>query len=331
MILVTAANGNQCRLLVPKLLAAEQPVRACVRSQASAEHLRALGVREVVVGDITEPAVLGEAIRGVEKVYHVGPTAHPRERAMGLAVVDAARAEGVKHLVFSSVLHAITTDLVQHEIKRDIEEHVLSSGLEFTILQPANYMLPLKLRPVFEKSVFELSWSLERRQSLVDLGDVTDVACMALINSERHAGATYDLGDIISRVLGRPIKVREIDADTYLKAWVGDADPRQLTHQISVLRAITSRYSSHDFVGNPNVLTWLLGRPPTTFEAYVRNQQDEFLRKGGGVAEPVPGSGVPPWHGHGSRPHVAAAEAPLRGQEELPCPNGRHLPLEDGL
>ena len=283
MILVTAANGNQGRLLIPKLLAAEQPVRACVQSQASAEHLRALGVPEVVVGDITEPAVLATAIQGVEKVYHVGPTAHPRERAMGLAVVDAARAEGVKHLVFSSVLHAITTDLVQHEIKRDIEEHVLSSGLEFTILQPANYMLPLKLRPVFEKGVFELSWSLERRQSLVDLGDVTDVACMALIESERHAGATYelvapgrytahDLGDIISRVLGRPIEVREIDADTYLKAWIGDADPQQFTHQISVLRAITSRYSSHDFVGNPNVLTWLLGRPPTTFEAYVRNQ-----------------------------------------------------------
>jgi uncharacterized protein YbjT (DUF2867 family) len=137
MILVTAANGNQGRLLVPKLLAAEQPVRACVQSQASAQQLRALGVQDVVVGDITEPAVLGTAIRGVEKVYHVGPTAHPRERAMGLAVVDAARAEGVKHLVFSSVLHAITTDLVQHEIKRDIEEHLLSSGLEFTILQPA--------------------------------------------------------------------------------------------------------------------------------------------------------------------------------------------------
>jgi uncharacterized protein YbjT (DUF2867 family) len=290
VILVTAANGNQGRLLVPKLLAAEQPVRACVQSQASAEHLRALGVQEVVVGDITDPAVLATAIRGVQKVYHVGPTAHPGERAMGLAVVDAARAEGVKHLVFSSVLHAITTDLVQHEIKRDIEEHVLSSGLEFTILQPANYMLPLKLRPVFEKGVFELSWSLERRQSLVDLGDVTDVACMALVESERHSGATYelvapgrytahDLGDIISRVLGRPIEVREIDADTYLKAWIGDADPRQFTHQISVLRAITSRYSSHDFVGNPNVLTWLLGRPPTTFEAYVRNQQDEFARR----------------------------------------------------
>jgi uncharacterized protein YbjT (DUF2867 family) len=152
-------------------------------------------------------------------------------------------------------------------------------------------MLPLKLRPVFEQDVFELSWSLERRQSLVDLGDVTDVACMALTESARHAGATYELaapgrytahelGDIISRVLGRPILVREIDADTYLRAWVGDADPQQVTHQARVLRAITARYSSHDFVGNPNVLTWLLRRAPTTFEAYVRAQYDAFLSKG---------------------------------------------------
>jgi uncharacterized protein YbjT (DUF2867 family) len=283
MILVTAAHGNQGKLLVPKLLAAGQQVRACVQSQASAGRLRDLGVQDVVVGDISEPAVLARAIRGVQKVYHVGPTIHPREREMGFAVVDAARAEGVRHLVFSSVLHAITTDLVQHEIKRDIEEHLLSSGLEFTILQPANYMLPLKLRPVFARGVFELSWSLERRQSLVDLGDVTDVAAMALTDGERHAGATYELaapgrytahelGDIISRVLGRPIAVREIDADSYLKAWVGDTDPRQVTHQVRVLRAITARYSSHDFVGNPNVLSWLLGRPPTTFEEFVRQQ-----------------------------------------------------------
>jgi uncharacterized protein YbjT (DUF2867 family) len=190
-------------------------------------------------------------------------------------------------VVFSSVLHAITTDLVQHEIKRDVEEHLLSSGLEFTILQPSNYMLPLKLRPVFERGVFELSWSLERRQSLVDLHDVTDVAVAVLLDRDRHAGATYELvgpgrftahelGAIIGRVLGRPIDVRQIDADTYLRAWVGDADPGQLTHQIGVLRSISARYSSHDFIGNSNVLTWLLGRPPTTFEEFVQRQYDAF-------------------------------------------------------
>ena len=285
MILVTAAAGNQGKHLVPLLLAAGHHVRACVQSDTSAELLRSRGVHEVIVGDLSDPAAVTRAVAGAEKIYHVGPTIHPHERAIGMAVVDAARAAGVQHFVFSSVLHAITTDLVQHEIKRDIEEHLLSSGLEFTILQPANYMLPLKLKPVFERGVFELSWSLERRQSLVDLADVAQVAALVLGDSAAHAGATYELasagrytaaelGAIISTVLRRPIDVRQIDADTYLKAWVGDRDPEDFPHQVRVLRAITARYSSHDFVGNPNVLRWVLGREPTTFEAFVQREYD---------------------------------------------------------
>jgi uncharacterized protein YbjT (DUF2867 family) len=76
---------------------------------------------------------------------------------MGFAVIDAARTAGVRHFVFSSVLHAITTDLIQHDIKRNLEEYLLSSGLEFTILQPANYMLRHRLKPAFEMGVFRLA------------------------------------------------------------------------------------------------------------------------------------------------------------------------------
>lgn len=283
MILVTAAAGNQGRLLVPKLLAGGLAVRACVRSEASARRLAALGVDDVVVGDLADPDVQQRAVRGVTKVYHVGATLSPGERAMGIGLVDAARAEGIRHFVFSSVLHAIVTDLVQHEIKRDVEEHLLTSDLEFTILQPSNYMLPLKLRPAFSRGVFELSWALERRQSLVDLDDVTDVALSALTDTARHAGATYELvapgrftanelGSVISRVLDRPIDVRRIDADTYARAWLGDRDPATAAHELRVLRSISARYSAHDFVGNPNVLTWLLGREPTSFEQFVRRE-----------------------------------------------------------
>lgn len=283
MILVTAANGNQGKLLVPKLVAAGLEVRAAVRTEESADLLRASGVSDVVVGDLSDPAVLGRAIRGVRKVYSVGPTLHPREREMGIALIDAARAEEVEHFVFSSVLHSIVTDLVQHEIKRDVEEHLLGAELEFTILQPSNYMLPLKLRPAFARRVFELSWSLDRRQSLVDLDDVTDVAVMALTDSARHAAATYELvapgrhtayelGAIIARVLDRDIAVQQIDADTYAQAWLGDRDPSDSTHQLAVLRSISSRYSAHDFIGNPNVLTWLLQREPTSYEQFVRRE-----------------------------------------------------------
>ena len=210
MILVTSANGNQGKRLIPKLLASGHRVRACVQSDASAFALREQGVHEVLVGDLANPAFVARAVQGVASIYHIGPTLHADERAMGFAIVDAAAAAGIGHFVFSSVLHAITTDLIQHEIKRDIEEHLLSSGLEFTILQPANYMLPHRLKSVFEEGVFRLSWSLDRYQSMVDLDDVTDVVALVLAERERHFAATYELvgpGRFTAHAIGRSLMV----------------------------------------------------------------------------------------------------------------------------
>jgi uncharacterized protein YbjT (DUF2867 family) len=287
MILVTAANGNQGKLLVPRLLAAGVSFRACVRSDSSAQALRDTGVTDVVVGDITDANVLERAMHGVEKVYHIGPTLDPKEKELGFAAVDAARAAGVKHFVFSSVLHAITTDLVQHEIKRDIEEYLLSSGLEFTILQPSNYMLPIRLRPVFEKGIFYLTSALDRYQSLVDLHDVTEVVATVLADSEHHAGATYELvapgrytayeiATIIGEVVGREIPAERIDPDIFIKQYLGIDNLNESSYQVRAARAISARYSSHDFIGNPNVLTWLLGRKPTTYREFVQRQFDAF-------------------------------------------------------
>jgi len=281
LLLVTAAHGNQGTLLIPRLVAAGVDFRACVRSDESARALSAAGVTDIVVGDLSDPDVLARAMHGVEKVYYVGPALHPREREMGFAAVDAARAAGVQHFVFSSVLHAIITDLVQHEIKRDIEEHLLSSGLEFTILQPANYMLHHRLKPAFERGVFALSWALDRYQSMVELGDVTEVAAAVLAASDQYAGATYelvapgrytahDLAKIISGVTGREVTAERIDSEVFLKASLGVESLAEVPYQARVSRAISNRYSSHDFIGNPNVLTWLLGREPTTFEQFVQ-------------------------------------------------------------
>ena len=287
MILVTAANGNQGKLLIPRLLTAGHVLRVCVRSDASAQALRSAGVTDVVVGDITDPDLLARAMKGVQKVYHVGPALHPEEKEMGFAVIDAACAAGVEHFVFSSVLHSIITDLIQHEIKRDIEEYLLSAGIEFTILQPSNFMLPMRLKPVFEEGVFRLSWALDRYQSMVDLGDVTEVAAAVLANSDHHAAATYelvapgrytahDLARITSGVLGRQITVERIEPTIFLKRFLGVDDLSQFPYQARVSGAISTRYSDHDFVGNPNVLTWLLGRQPTTWEQFVQKQFDIF-------------------------------------------------------
>ena len=296
MILVTSAAGNQGGRLIPKLLAAGHVVRACVRTEKSAALLRDMGVQQVLVGDLSDPAIIDAAVHDVASVYHVGPTLHPAEREMGFAIVDAARAAGVRHFVFSSVLHSITTDLIQHEIKRDIEEHLLSSGLEFTILQPANYMLPHRLRAVFAEGVFRLSWALDRRQSMVDLDDVAEAAATVLAAPERPAAAPYelvgpgrftahDIGRVLTEVVGRDIAVERVDMASFIRARFGDGDRNDvspaLEHQLRMGLAIEARYSAHDFLGNPNVLTWLLGRAPTTFAQFARREYAAFLAQQG--------------------------------------------------
>jgi uncharacterized protein YbjT (DUF2867 family) len=206
---------------------------------------------------------------------------------MGFAAIDAARDAGVKHFVFSSVLHAILTDLIQHEIKRVLEEYLLSSGLEFTILQPANYMLRHRLMPAFQRGVFALTWSLDRLQSMVDLGDVAEVAAVVLTAGPTHFGATYelaapgrfsahDLANIISGVTGHSVSAEQIDSEVFLKKALAVESLEQFPYQTRLLKAISKRYSSHDFVGNPNVLTWLLGRQPTTFEQFVQREFAAF-------------------------------------------------------
>lgn len=287
MILITSANGNQGKRLIPKLLASGHEVRGCVRSEASAQQLRAIGAQEVLVGDLADPGFIARAIKGITSVYHIGPTLHQDERAMGLAMIDAARTEGVGHFVFSSVLHAIASDLIQHGIKRDIEEYLLSSGLEYTILQPANYMMPSRMKAVFEEGVFRLAWALDRRQSMVDLEDVAEVVARVLGAPERHGGATYelvgpgrftayDIGRVASQVTGREIAVERFDVEVFVRRRFGDLEPRALQHMLRMNLAIAAHYSNHDFVGNPNVLAFLLGRPATTFEAFVQREHALF-------------------------------------------------------
>lgn len=287
LILITSAYGNQGKQLLPKLLAAGAQVRGCVRSEASARQLRLLGAQQVLVGDLADKAFIAQAMKGVTSLYHIGPTLHRYEREMGFAMIEAAVKAGVGHFVFSSVLHAIASDLIQHEIKRDIEERLLSCGLDYTILQPANYMLPSRMKAVFEHGVFRLAWSLDKRQSMVALDDVTDVVAQVLTDRERHVGATYelvgpgrftahDIAAIASQVLGRTIGVERFDVEVFVRERFGNLPADALEHLLRMNRAIAAHYSKHDFVGNSNVLSFLLGRPATTFEAFVQKEYTRF-------------------------------------------------------
>src|ERR1700737_772649 len=105
MILMTGAGGKTGKAVIKALIAGGTTVRAFVRSPTHDAGLKAMGVRDVVVGDMDDPHALSQALRGADAVYHICPNVSPHEIAFGKAMIDAATSAGVQRFVFHSVLH----------------------------------------------------------------------------------------------------------------------------------------------------------------------------------------------------------------------------------
>jgi nucleoside-diphosphate-sugar epimerase len=69
-VLVTGATGFMGTSLVARLLAEGEPVRVLARSPAKAKQLTDAGA-DTVIGDITDPAAVDEAVDGARVVYHL--------------------------------------------------------------------------------------------------------------------------------------------------------------------------------------------------------------------------------------------------------------------
>ena len=278
MMLVTGAAGKTGRAVIEALVAREQAVRGLVRRKEHVGLLKRIGVQDVVVGDMRDQAAVDEAARGVRAVYHMAPNLHPEEDVLGHVAIAAARAAGVAHFVYHSVLHPQAEAMPHHWQKLRVEEALFASGLPYTILQPAAYMQNVSAywAPLRERGVYPVPYAAETRLGMVDLKDVAEAAALVLTESG-HAGATYELSGpevlsqtetaaILAQHLGRPVRVEHVP----IEVWKARVRASGLgDYQVETLVKMFRYYEQHGFWGNPRVLGWLLGRAPTSFAAFV--------------------------------------------------------------
>ena len=284
MILVTGAAGKTGRSVLQALIEKGAQVRALLHRPEQKQVVEAIGVQELLVGDMNSLSTMGRALQGVGAVYHICPNVSPDEVAIGQIAIAAAQSSGVKHFVFHSVLNPQTEAMPHHWKKLRVEELLVQSGLPYTILQPAAYMQNIiaHWERIQSEGIYPVPYPADTRLSLVDLMDVAQVAAIVL-TEPGHQYATYELVSnkglsltemavIMSQELGRPVQATTVPLET----WRSQATDAGLgDYQIETLTSMFTYYQRLDFLGNPHVLSWLLGRPPTTLNEFVRRITEE--------------------------------------------------------
>jgi uncharacterized protein YbjT (DUF2867 family) len=204
------------------------------------------------------------------------------EVRQGKLVVDAARAAGVGHFVYTSVGAAHRGLGQRHfDSKVLIEQYLRASGLPHTILRPVafmeNFNWPWNRPAILSGSLPSFGLRLDKPMQIVAVEDIAAFVALALARPEKYLGQTIELADdeqtetqiaeTFSKVIGRPV---------VLKALGGDGSPPPNEEMIAVVRFFNGEAYTADIPALRRVHPGLL-----TLEQYLR-------KSGWEKAEPMP-------------------------------------------
>ena len=228
MILVTGATGQQGGAVARHLLKqAGFAVRALTRDPAThnARSLAQAGA-ELFQGDLDDPASVRRALEGAWGVFSVQnfmETGCDGEIRQGKTLADAAKAAGVQHFVYSSVVCADRkTGVPLFESKRQIEQHITQSGFSHTILRPAFFMQNWYnyMREPILNGTLPLPLNPQTHLQQISVEDVGAIGTMVFQVPAKWSGRAIDLAseelimlrvaEILSRAIGRSVKYVQV-------------------------------------------------------------------------------------------------------------------------
>lgn len=212
---------------------------------------------------------LAPALAGAEAAYLIVPNVHPAEVEMVARIARAATDAGVDRVVYHSVADPDDPRLAHHLRKAQAEDVLRGLRPEAVILRPCAYQQNLLGAALAGQ--LEVPYRVSAPFSLVDLGDVAEVAVAAL-SGHLQPGSTHvlggpeeltvaDLARRAARVLGRPVTASSITTEQ----WRSGPGSRTRGSALTDLLAMFEAYDQTGFTADPAPLTHLLGRPPTSW------------------------------------------------------------------
>jgi NAD(P)H dehydrogenase (quinone) len=228
-IAITGATGQFGSLVIESLLKTVPAgdLVVSVRNPDKASDLKTRGV-EVRHGDFDQPETLATAFAGVDRLLIVSADGDNETRIrQHKAAVDAAVKAGVGFIAYTSVGDAEKSELFLAEVHRVTEETIRATGIPFSFLRN-NWYMENEVGSI-QGAVAGAPWVTSAGSGKVGWaarGDYAEAAANVL-TGEGHENTVYELSGkpltqdeltkIIGDVIGKEIKVMQVDDEAYAK------------------------------------------------------------------------------------------------------------------
>ena len=286
MILVTGANGHFGKAAIHALLnkgTAPQNIKALIRKSEDKTYWEDLGVH-AVIGDYNAYDSLIRAFDGVSKLLLVSSNDLHNRTAQQENAVRAAKASGVKHIVYTS-LQRKTEDASSPlwavaDSHLNTEKLILESGMHYTILKNNLY---LDLLPAFVgEHVFENSTIYvpagDGKISAVLRSEMAEAAAQILL-SAHHENKVYDfvneqsvsykeVAELLGKISGTSIQYISPSSEEYMATLTGFGVPLE---GVQIFTAFAVAQAQGELDKTSDDLTKILGRKPTSVLQHIES------------------------------------------------------------
>jgi NAD(P)H dehydrogenase (quinone) len=235
-LVITGASGQLGRRAAELVLAAV-PAEDVILTTRTPPALAAFAARGAAVrhADFAEPHTLPDAFAGAERLLLVSATDLAQRTAQHGAALDAAKAAGVRHVIYTSGLEpAPPNPAVVAPSHYATEQALMHSGLGWTVLRNslyADYQLPEAERAL------EIGVLVHNRGGgtvAYVARDDCAAAAAAVLLQDGHDRAVYEitgpdrwtadgLAALYAELGGRPVTARALDDAAFVATLVGDA------------------------------------------------------------------------------------------------------------
>ncbi|UCV11376.1 SDR family oxidoreductase [Dechloromonas denitrificans] len=279
MVVITGASGQLGRLVIEALLEKlpADEIVAAVRNPDKVADLAARGI-QVRLADYDQPATLAAAFNGADKLLLISASEVGRRVPQHRAVIEAAKAAGIRLLAYTSLLHADTSPLQLAVEHQETEKLIQASGLPAVILRNGwyteNYMAGI---PAALQYGVVLGSAGQGRIASAARADYAAAAAAVLLQ-ENQAGLIYELAgeasytlselaDEIARQSGQAVVYQDLPESEFKAALLEAGLPDFLATLLAESDVGASKGGLFD---DGRQLSALIGRPSTTLAQSVR-------------------------------------------------------------